>query len=619
MLSFLYPVFLIGAAAAAVPILLHLLRHDQAREVRFSAMRLLQGVRVEHTHRRRIHNWLLLAMRVAALLLLALAFARPYFTADRASRGGATLIVLDRSGSMAAPAVWAKARQAALAAVASAPAGEPLGLVAFDDRPELVVEPTLDRGAVRSALARVSPGSGATRFGAAVARAIASLDNASAGSGRIVLVSDLQGTPAETGITVPQGVTVDVVSVAEPFDNLALLSARRAEGGIVATIRNDGASPRRVGVRVESPGLPAARAAIDLAPSQTADLPVAGPFERREATVHLDDPDTAGLGSDNTRYISAPPTDRTRILVVSPPENAFYVDAALRAGTDQPDFDVAVVPVQAVTTALGGSAAPQVVFLVGARGLDRGGRDTLVRFAQNGGGIFVAAPDAVNEPGFASLLDGLEAFAPRGDDPLLTLASFEARHPLFRSLGPAGDGLGGARFTRAWRVRADGWQILARFDDGAGALYERAVGAGRIVFFASDVNRGWNDLPVQSAFVPFVQETARYLAPARARVEYTPAMLPPALPARLGFVDLEPGRRVVVNADVRESDPARMDAAQFRAAIKHRGARRHDAAGDRRRARAAEGQQGWWRYGLGLMLAALVVEGVIAGRARVAR
>ena len=76
-LSFLYPLFLIAAAAAAVPIVLHLLRRKTDVVVDFPAVRLLHKTPVERQRRRRLRELILLALRVAALLLLALAFARP--------------------------------------------------------------------------------------------------------------------------------------------------------------------------------------------------------------------------------------------------------------------------------------------------------------------------------------------------------------------------------------------------------------------------------------------------------------------------------------------------------------------------------------------------------------
>jgi hypothetical protein len=59
-----------------------------------------------------------------------------------------------------------------------------------------------------------------------------------------------------------------------------------------------------------------------------------------------------------------------------------------------------------------------------------------------------------------------------------------------------------------------------------------------------------------------------------------------------------------------------LSATQFAAAVKHRGGRRLDPEGARRRAQAAEQGQGLWRYGLMLMFVTLVAEGVIGSRRR---
>ena len=84
MLSFLSPLFLFGAAAAAVPVVLHFLNRQPEARVKFSAVKLLREAPVEHTQRRRLRQLLLLALRVTALLLLALAFARPFFATGAA-------------------------------------------------------------------------------------------------------------------------------------------------------------------------------------------------------------------------------------------------------------------------------------------------------------------------------------------------------------------------------------------------------------------------------------------------------------------------------------------------------------------------------------------------------
>jgi hypothetical protein len=70
-MSFLFPAFLLGALAVAIPIVLHLLRRDAAPEVPFTAVRLLKNSPIERSRRRRLRDLLLLVARAAALLLLA--------------------------------------------------------------------------------------------------------------------------------------------------------------------------------------------------------------------------------------------------------------------------------------------------------------------------------------------------------------------------------------------------------------------------------------------------------------------------------------------------------------------------------------------------------------------
>src|SRR5688500_14000795 len=137
-MSFLYPAFLIGAVAIAIPIALHLLRRDVAPEVPFTAVRLLRRSPMEQTRRRRIRDLLLLAVRVAALLLLAAAFAWPYYTAAAAS--GLSIVAIDRSYSMAAPGRFdlalAEARQAT-----DATGMDRVAVIAFDDRATVIAPP----------------------------------------------------------------------------------------------------------------------------------------------------------------------------------------------------------------------------------------------------------------------------------------------------------------------------------------------------------------------------------------------------------------------------------------------------------------------------------------------
>ena len=103
-LTFLYPAFLLGALATAVPIVIHLIYRQRALVHRFPALRFLLLADKRTARKFRLHQWLLLLLRVLALLLLALILARPRLVGKTAHAAAlpaqATIIMVDNSLSM---------------------------------------------------------------------------------------------------------------------------------------------------------------------------------------------------------------------------------------------------------------------------------------------------------------------------------------------------------------------------------------------------------------------------------------------------------------------------------------------------------------------------------------
>ena len=77
-MSFLTPLFLLGLAALAVPVLIHLTQKERKSVVQFPSLMFLRKIPYESVQRRRIRDWLLLALRLAAIALIVTAFARPF-------------------------------------------------------------------------------------------------------------------------------------------------------------------------------------------------------------------------------------------------------------------------------------------------------------------------------------------------------------------------------------------------------------------------------------------------------------------------------------------------------------------------------------------------------------
>ena len=197
----------------AIPVVLHLFRRRNDPVVPFSAMRFLHQVPIEQARRRRLQDLLLLALRVAALLLLAIGFARPYLQSPMsASEAGVTVVAVDVSASMGDALRFARAQALAQQAIDNAPAGDQVAVVQFAGRADVLVEPGPDRDAARAAVTRLQPSFGPTRYHAAIARA---LDVVGTRTGRLVLVTDLQssGWTSADAVGVPARVSIEVADV----------------------------------------------------------------------------------------------------------------------------------------------------------------------------------------------------------------------------------------------------------------------------------------------------------------------------------------------------------------------------------------------------------------------
>lgn len=77
--GFATPWMLWGLGLGAIPIVIHLLYRQRYRETTWAAMRFLSAALRKHSRRMRFEQWVLLAVRTAILLLVALALAGPTF------------------------------------------------------------------------------------------------------------------------------------------------------------------------------------------------------------------------------------------------------------------------------------------------------------------------------------------------------------------------------------------------------------------------------------------------------------------------------------------------------------------------------------------------------------
>lgn len=193
-MSFLAPWFLALGAAAVIPLLIHLLRRRIGLQVDFPAARYLARAERDHSRTMRMRNLLLMLLRVLAVLLLAMAAARP--TARLAGAGHAPTalaIVLDNSMSAAVVEDGAP-----LLDRFKEMAKEVLSSATPEDRVWLVTADAVVRGGAASTLAdeldRVRALSGAGSMHDAVARALATAEASGLTARHVAVLTDGQRT-----------------------------------------------------------------------------------------------------------------------------------------------------------------------------------------------------------------------------------------------------------------------------------------------------------------------------------------------------------------------------------------------------------------------------------------
>lgn len=194
-MGFLAPWFLLLAGAAAVPLLVHLLRRRIGLQVEFPAARYLVRAEREHSRSMRMRNLLLMLLRVAAVVLVAMAAARPTGRVVAGAGHAPTALALVLDNSMSTSVVE---RGTPLLDVLKHGARDVVDRATAEDRLWLVTADGTTRGggvgAVREELGRVRPFAGAGNLRAAVARAVAAVEASGLPGGQVVVLTDGQRT-----------------------------------------------------------------------------------------------------------------------------------------------------------------------------------------------------------------------------------------------------------------------------------------------------------------------------------------------------------------------------------------------------------------------------------------
>ncbi len=435
-MEFLNPALLWGLAGVSVPILIHLLNRFRYREVRWAAMDLLRKALVVRSRRVRIEDLILLALRCLAVLLVALALARPTVT-PRGARwlasgsGTGAVIAIDASFSMGQrPGVRSRFEEAidrAREAAATLAPGVPASLVLLGDRPRILLRNVgLDAMRLERALEGLEP----LPEGLDLEAALEEIDGLAAeirASGREChLVTDGQALTwrdpspraRETLRSIAEKARVFILPVGVDGDeNLAVEALEHASGrprvGAVGrfgvSVKNVGTRPREgVAVTLLLDGTPVDARTIDrIEPGAIAEAALFARFEREGSAAIAAAIEGDQLSADDARNLIVEVRSRTRVLCVDgdpAPGGAIpasfrgetaFLAAALRAGAGGADPAVAVETIAPAELAARDVTDLDVVVLANVPEVPPSAARMLLNFVRAGGGLIVFLGDAI--------------------------------------------------------------------------------------------------------------------------------------------------------------------------------------------------------------------------------
>ena len=544
-MSFLTPLYIAGLAAVSLPVLFHLIRRLPRSSFRFSSLMFLSPSPPRLTRRSRLDHLLLLALRAAVLVLLALAFARPFLRKsagldlDRLE-GRRVAVLLDTSASMRRANLWRQALTKVDQVLDDLGPGDDAALFTYDAKVEAHVkfndpvpaDPGRHIAVLRARLRGLAPGWARSNLGEALIAVVEELHRLGAAKDadaatirQIVLVSDLQ-----------EGSRIDALQTYEWPDDVQLELRTVAPAELSNASLHPAADLGDEHVADQDPGV-RVRVTNDR-------LSIADRFELRW------EGENSALAGEEPTGVYVPPGE-SRVVRVPRPSGNGGAHRLVLAGDDHPldntlylapwkqeEVAVAYVGSDAADDARGLCYYLQRAFpetrrrkvrliarrpdepltpddlaaarlIVVGEAVPDGKAAQLRQYMQGGGTVFYVLTGAAAGESLSRImgLDRLAAEeAPTGDYAMLGEIDFA--HPLLAVFAdPRFNDFTKIHFWKHRRVAVDDalrLAVLARFDDGDPALFEQSHGKGRLLVLSSGWHPDDSELARSTKFVPLL-------------------------------------------------------------------------------------------------------------------
>jgi hypothetical protein len=577
MLSFLTPLYLLAGFAILAPILAHLVRKRPREVMDFSSVIFLDASPPRLTNRNRIEQWLLLALRSLILLALALAFARPYLktlieqqTSTYPSKE--RILLIDTSASMRREGVWEQAIQKAKEYIANSQPEDSIAVVAMTDRIESLhsLEQSRQSGInERKILASksidgVTPTWLSCDLGQCMLQAIELLNDSRSDQetktpAEIAIVSDFQsGNPLDSlgSIQWPQEIPI-VPLVCQPKvpGNATISILPRSDDSSTAISQNTERILVRNATRSKKDRFSLKWLDSDGKPLTAESQEVFVPAGQQQILV-LERPTLESNGAqsplvieldgddqlfDNRQYLHRGKKQKAKAICLDskqrdPKDSLWYF--AVRVPISQPSLDVQW-EIFDPTEELKEADHKDLRLVIASSDLSALWAQKLREPIENGlhvwwildrptgtlqGDQAGVDPARLEEIWKTWFPNDAVAISERTIDRFQLLQNIDMSHPMFSAFSdPKFNDFTKIRFWKHRQVQgllSNDWRILANYDDGTPAIFQRPLGKGMVSVLAS----GWqpieSQLALSSKFVPIVVAMFEQASPLQPDPDY---------------------------------------------------------------------------------------------------
>src|SRR5579871_3711189 len=523
-MGLLSPWFLAALAGVTLPLYLHLLKRLTTTPKKWASLMFFESHIKSSTRHKRLRYLLLLSLRLLVLVLLILAFANPFINRNAAALASSRLVLLvvDNSFSMRDGTRLEDAKNAAIQ-VLSAKGAARAQVAAFGSQLRLMTQPIEEQSALRAAVQSIQAGDEHGNFGE-LARALRAMAESARTPIELHLFSDMQRTNLSgpfSDMALPDNVSLvphAVVSNTQPNWTVESVDAPGQVWG-------KDAKPVHVQAVIAGYDTPAARRTVSLVVNGkiTATKPVNVPANGRVSVefASLEVPygfsrcevqiDADAFAADDVRRFAIERSDPQKALLIhnyADSRSPLYIAAALSAAA-QSAFTLESINVNEAADRKPSNYA--FILLSDVNTVPPLLENALTDYVRSGGNLLIAAGTSAGArsqiPIFGARILATRDYS-RVPGRFMTVGSTDTS---YLAAGKA-DGWSNVRFFYALSVDPGDARVIVRLGDQTPLLLEKRIGEGRVMLLTSGLDNLTNDFPLDPLFVPFIEQTARYLA-----------------------------------------------------------------------------------------------------------